>query len=70
MEPVVTLLGRILQIREIDEPMPVGYGATYVAAPPARLDWPVGVRSPGIFGELRARPRRDTMRDIERTFGF
>jgi alanine racemase len=37
MEPVVTLVGRILQIREIGEPMPVGYGATYVAAPPARL---------------------------------
>jgi alanine racemase len=37
MEPVVTLTGRILQIREIGEPMPVGYGATYVAAPPSRL---------------------------------
>jgi alanine racemase len=37
MEPVVTLVGRILQIREIGQPQPVGYGATYLAAPPARL---------------------------------
>lgn len=37
MEPVVTLAGRILQIREIASPEPVGYGATYVASPPARL---------------------------------
>ena len=26
-----------MQIREIDEPQTVGYGATYVASPPARL---------------------------------
>jgi alanine racemase len=37
MEPVVTLMGRILELREIVEPMTVGYGATYVATPPARL---------------------------------
>jgi alanine racemase len=37
MAPVVTFLAPILQIREITEPVTVGYGATYVAAPPARL---------------------------------
>jgi len=37
VEAVVTLVGRILQIREIGEPAPVGYGATYLATPPARL---------------------------------
>lgn len=37
MEAVVTLTGDILQLREIGEPQPVGYGATYVASPPARL---------------------------------
>jgi alanine racemase len=38
LAPVVTLLAPILQIREIeDAAVPVGYGATYVAKPPARL---------------------------------
>ena len=38
MAAVVTLLAPILQIREIeDAAVPVGYGATYVAKPPARL---------------------------------
>jgi alanine racemase len=37
MEGVVTLTAPILQLREIGEPAPVGYGATYVAAPPARI---------------------------------
>lgn len=37
METVVTLTAPILQLREIGEPQPVGYGATYVASPPARL---------------------------------
>jgi alanine racemase len=37
MEPVVVLTAPILQIREIGEPQPVGYGATYVASPPARI---------------------------------
>jgi alanine racemase len=37
MEPVVTLGARVLQIREIAAPAPVGYGATYLASPPARL---------------------------------
>jgi alanine racemase len=37
MEPVATLSARILQIREVDEPLTVGYGATYGATPPARL---------------------------------
>jgi len=37
MEAVVTLTAPILQLRELDEPQPVGYGATYLATPPARL---------------------------------
>jgi alanine racemase len=37
MECVATLTAPILQIREIAEPQTVGYGATYVANPPARL---------------------------------
>ena len=37
VEPVVTLEARILQLRSIDEPAFVGYGATYRAQPPARL---------------------------------
>lgn len=37
MERVVTLKARILQIREVDEALTVGYGATYGAGPPARL---------------------------------
>lgn len=37
MEPVATLRARILQIREVDEPLTVGYGATHRVLPPARL---------------------------------
>ena len=37
MEPVVTIEGVILQIREVTERVTVGYGATYTAAPGARL---------------------------------
>jgi len=37
MAPVVELTAPILQIREIDEVQTVGYGATYVVRPPARL---------------------------------
>jgi alanine racemase len=37
MASVVTLQAPILQIREVDEPLTVGYGATYLASPPARL---------------------------------
>jgi alanine racemase len=37
MAAVVTLSAPILQIREIDEPQTVGYGATYGVKPPARL---------------------------------
>ena len=37
MQPVVTAEGVILQIRTVTEPVPVGYGATYTARPPARL---------------------------------
>jgi alanine racemase len=37
MAPVITLAGRILQIRAVDEGLTVGYGATYGVAPPTRL---------------------------------
>jgi len=37
MRSVVTLTAPILQIREIGEPQTIGYGATYVAQPPARI---------------------------------
>jgi len=37
MEGVVTLTAPILQLHDVGEPEPVGYGATYVASPPARL---------------------------------
>ena len=37
MEPVVTLTAPILQLRDLGEPATVGYGATYVAHPPARV---------------------------------
>ena len=36
MAPVVTLAGRILQIRPVDEGLTVGYGATYGVGPPPR----------------------------------
>jgi alanine racemase len=37
MHAVVTLTAPILQIREVGEPQTVGYGATYLASPPARI---------------------------------
>jgi alanine racemase len=37
METVVTLTAPILQIHDVAAPEPVGYGATYVASPPARI---------------------------------
>jgi alanine racemase len=37
MDPVVTLTAPVLQLRELDEPQTVGYGATHLASPPARL---------------------------------
>lgn len=37
MAPVVRLQGRILQVRDVDRPMTVGYGATQSVAPPAKL---------------------------------
>jgi alanine racemase len=37
MEAVVTLTAPILQLHDVTEPEPVGYGATYVANPPARI---------------------------------
>jgi len=37
MAPVVTLAGRILQVRQIDSPRTVGYGATHRAKAPTRI---------------------------------
>jgi alanine racemase len=37
MAPVVTLSARILQVREIDSPRTVGYGATHRATAPTRI---------------------------------
>jgi alanine racemase len=37
MACVATLTAPILQLRDIGEPQTVGYGATYVASPPARI---------------------------------
>jgi alanine racemase len=37
LEGVVTLTAPILQLHDVAEPEPVGYGATYVASPPARI---------------------------------
>jgi alanine racemase len=37
MAPVVSLSAPILQVREIETPQTVGYGATYAVKPPARL---------------------------------
>ncbi|GAB4238109.1 MAG: alanine racemase [Kiloniellaceae bacterium] len=37
MQPVVRLLARILQVRQIDAPQTVGYGATHRATGPARI---------------------------------
>ncbi|MGB0695493.1 MAG: alanine racemase [Rhodospirillaceae bacterium] len=37
MHPVVRLRAKVLQIRQIDTPKPVGYGATHMAAPGQRL---------------------------------
>jgi alanine racemase len=37
MEAVVTLTAPILQLHSVAAPEPVGYGATYVANPPARI---------------------------------
>lgn len=37
IEPVATLLGRVIQLRDIAEPSTVGYGATYEIQPPARV---------------------------------
>jgi alanine racemase len=36
-EEVVSLQARVLQLREVDDAVTVGYGATYDAQPPARL---------------------------------
>ena len=37
MEAVATLTAPILQLHDVAEPEPVGYGATYIANPPARI---------------------------------
>jgi alanine racemase len=37
VEPVVSLRAPILQLRTLDAPATIGYGATYAATPPARI---------------------------------
>jgi alanine racemase len=37
VRPVLRIQSRILQVRDIDEPTPVGYGATYTAEPGTRI---------------------------------
>jgi alanine racemase len=37
VEPVASLYGTVVQVRDIDEPCTVGYGATYAIEPPARV---------------------------------
>jgi alanine racemase len=37
LEAVVTLTAAVLQVHDVIEPEPVGYGATYLANPPARI---------------------------------
>jgi alanine racemase len=37
MEAVVSLTAPILQLRDVVEPAAIGYGATYLAEPPARI---------------------------------
>ena len=63
-EPVLRIQTRILQLREISEPTPVGYGATYTAAAGSRLatvgtgyadgyPWSLGNRGIAVIGEHR-----------------
>jgi alanine racemase len=66
MRPVVTLRGRILQVREIDSPRTVGYGATHRATAPMRVATvavgyadgylrSLSSRGSGLLGENRVR---------------
>jgi alanine racemase len=59
MKPVVTLSARILQLREIDSPLSVGYGATHRAAPPAKIATIAAGYADGI---LRALSNRGALR--------
>jgi len=63
-EPVVRIQSRILQVREIGDPTPVGYGATYTAAPGTRIatvgtgyadgyPWSLGNRGIAVIGGHR-----------------
>jgi alanine racemase len=63
-EPVLRIQTRILQLREISEPTPVGYGATYTAAAGSRLatvgtgyadgyPWSLGNRGIAVIGGHR-----------------
>ena len=58
MAPVVTLSARILQIRDIDGPQTVGYGATHRTRPPARIATIAAGYADGI---LRAVSGRGTL---------
>lgn len=55
MKPVVSLSARILQIREIDGPLTVGYGATHRANPPAKIATIAAGYADGILRSLSNR---------------
>jgi len=63
-KPVLRVQSRILQLREITEPTPVGYGATYTAPPGTRIatvgtgyadgyPWSLGNHGIAVIGEHR-----------------
>lgn len=62
--PVLRVQSRILQLREITEPTPIGYGSTYTAAPGSRIatvgtgyadgyPWSLGNRGIAVIGGHR-----------------
>ena len=63
-QPVLRIQSRILQLREVDEATPVGYGATHIAAPGTRIatvgtgyadgyPWSLGNRGVAVIGGHR-----------------
>ena len=55
MKPVVRLSARILQLREIDAPGTVGYGATHTATPPAKIATIAAGYADGVLRALSGR---------------
>lgn len=55
MNPVVTLSARILQIRKIDGPQTVGYGATHRTQPPATIATIAAGYADGVLRALSGR---------------